>query len=424
MKRDQLPDDLRNYTGGPQALRVAASEIQARMGKLNRENPGGRWTPEHQVEWDRDLLRLDEIHTAIRNIAGEQELFGGGSRRGAASPEIWTTPEGRQIRVLGAQERLADLNDGAPRVSFGLGQYIRAMVSGTQNPDIRAALSEGTDSAGGFTVPITLLRDLIDRMRARMVCIRAGARTVPLDALQTNIARLATDATATWRNENAAINESDPTFERVQFIARSLAVLVKVSRELLDDSANLDEALPRALADALAVELDRVCLMGSGTAPEPRGIFNQTGIGSVSMGTNGAALTGYGKVLDTLLELVQDNAETATGMVMAPRTWRTIEGFVDTTNQPLMPPRAVAEVPQFVTNSIPINQTQGSASNASPIIVGNFADLLMGVRQDVRVEVLRERYAEVHQYAFVCHLRADVAVSHPESFAKLIGIIP
>ena len=38
--------------------------------------------------------------------------------------------------------------------------------------------------------------------------------------------------------------------------------------------------------------------------------------------------------------------------------------------------------------------------------------------------LLRERFAENMQYGFLAHLRMDVAVAHPESFCKLIGIIP
>ena len=42
----------------------------------------------------------------------------------------------------------------------------------------------------------------------------------------------------------------------------------------------------------------------------------------------------------------------------------------------------------------------------------------------MRIEVLRERYADNLQYGFLAYLRADVAVTHAASFGKLIGIIP
>ena len=124
------------------------------------------------------------------------------------------------------------------------GRFLRAMVLGATNDLERRALAGGTDSAGGFTVPTVLSAELIDLMRAASVASRAGARTVPLTSDLNVVARLATDPTPAWRQENAAITEADPTFDAVTFTPQSLAVLVKVSRELLEDSINLETELP------------------------------------------------------------------------------------------------------------------------------------------------------------------------------------
>jgi HK97 family phage major capsid protein len=340
---------------------------------------------------------------------------------------VWRTADGKPVYVLANTERVADLPDTDSRAGrdFGFGEYVRAMVTGSTNPDIRAALSEGTDSAGGYTVPVHLLRELIDRMRSKTVCIKAGARTVPLDTMTTKIARLASDPAAAWRNENAAVAESDPTFEAVVFQARSLAVLVKVSREVLEDSVNINDALMNAFAGAMAGELDRVALFGTGVAPQPLGVFNTTNVGSVSMGTNGAQLTNWDKVIDLVYEMESDNSESPTGMVMHPRTRQTIAKLKDTTNQPLAIPPVLTSIPQLVTTSVPITQVQGtSGSVCSTIVMGDFKQLMFGVRQELRVDIARDRFIENLQYAFVAHLRADIAVAHPESFAKLIGILP
>ena len=82
---------------------------------------------------------------------------------------------------------------------------------------------------------------------------------------------------------------------------------MKISRELLEDSINIGDILTGALANALALELDRVALLGSGTAPEPRGIFNTSGILSQSQGDNGAALTGFGPLV-TMSDVPRDVA--------------------------------------------------------------------------------------------------------------------
>lgn len=333
---------------------------------------------------------------------------------------------GDQLQVLAPKDRFMGLSDAGrdgPQ-TFGFGDFVKAAVSGTERPEIRAALSEGTDSAGGYAVPTHLLRQLIDAMRAQTVVIQAGALTVPLETQRTSIARLATDPTAGWRNEAAAVAESDPTFELVTFNARSLAVLVKISRELLDDSVNINAALTQAFAGSMAVEIDRVAMFGSGVAPQPLGLFGTTGVASVSMGTNGAQLTNYGKVLDTLLELRNNNSTGPTSLVMAPRTWRTIAGFADTTGQPLRPPADIEGIPRLVSTTVPVAQTQGSATTASCIVAGDFSQLLIGIRSELRIEILRELYAATHQYAFVAHLRMDVQLARPKAFSILKGVLP
>jgi HK97 family phage major capsid protein len=379
-----------------------------------------------QMEEAECYLRFSEETSRLAGLADRQltlnEIAAEHSRGG--NDKQFRNSAGKTLQVLGKSDSFADTVQYDGRSDFGFGEYVAAMVRGSGREDIRNALSEGTDSAGGYTVPKRLMGQLIDRMRARTVCVQAGALTVPLETQTTTIARVASDPTAAWRLESGAINVADPTFEAVTFTARSLSVLVKVSRELLDDSANIDQALMAAFAGSLAVEVDRVCLVGTGTAPEPRGIFNTTNVNSVSMGTNGAQLTSYGKQLDCLYELQLDNAPAPTAQVMHPRTWRTIQGFADTTNQPLQQPPGLVGLPQMVTTSIPITQTQGTANNASSIIVGDFSQLLIGVREELRIEVLRELFAGTGEYAFVAHLRMDVAVAHPEAFCKLVGVTP
>jgi HK97 family phage major capsid protein len=102
-------------------------------------------------------------------------------------------------------------------------------------------LAEGSDSTGGISVPDIVLARFVDKLRAAMVCIQAGAMTTPLVSDKTTLARTASDPVAGWRSENAAVDVSEPTFEGVVLIPRSLTVLVKVSRELVEDSLNIEQ---------------------------------------------------------------------------------------------------------------------------------------------------------------------------------------
>jgi HK97 family phage major capsid protein len=141
----------------------------------------------------------------------------------------------------------------------------------------------------------------------------------------------------------------------------------------------------------------------------------------ISMGTNGGALSSYAKILDGV-QAVEDANASVNALVMAPRTARTINGFLDTTTQPLRRPDNLVNIPFHSTTAVPVNMTRGSGSALSSIYMGDFSRLWFGIRTELRVEVLREAFAGNLQYGFLAYLRADVQASHESAFAVVRGI--
>lgn len=328
--------------------------------------------------------------------------------------------EETECRMLKPEQRMADLVEERDEHRIGAGAYLRAMVLGAKSEAEKRALAEGTDSAGGYTVPDILSSRLIDLMRSNNVAIQAGAMTVPLTSDTTHIARLLTDPTPAWRAENASIGESDPTFGRVVFEPKSLAVIVRVSRELLEDSLNIETALPQILAASMAQELDRVVFLGLGSSNEPSGLDTLADVQELA---HDAAITSYSPLLTARRNLMRENASGITAHVMHPDTEAVFGGLVDTTNQPLNYP-AVLDRPNpmrwLTTTQLPTDL--GGGSNETTIYAGDFTQLAVGVRNDLRVEILRERYADQHQYGFVCHMRADVAAIQPKALLRITGV--
>lgn len=332
----------------------------------------------------------------------------------------WSDDKGNPIRVLRNTDRYSEERASGP----ALGDTVRAMITGARNDAERRALSEGTNSAGGFTVPTPLATEFIDRLRAQSVAIRAGAMTVPMTSQTLAMARLETDPTIGWRAENAALANGDPTFGRVVLTAKSLAGIVKISRELLMDTANAGVMIEQALAATMALEIDRAAIFGDGSSNSPTGITGTSGINEVSMGTNGAALTDHDKLLDALYEMLVDNAGMPTAAIMHPRTAIALAKLKDGNNLPLVYPDMLRNLPSLMTTAAPINETQGTATNASSIVFGNFAHLFIGVRESITIQVLDQLYAEDGQIALAVHARADVQLAHKASFCRLKGIIP
>jgi HK97 family phage major capsid protein len=426
VKASKATVDLLAETSGEDEARKASAAHDVLMasldfidGEMDRRKAHGQTEPLTPAQRG---VPISEGGTVFHDEDGRREFV----PEGRSAPKVeWRDNRGNPIRVYAPNERIAERTTGRNAV----GELAKAMIFGAKNADLseseRRALSEGTDSAGGYTVPTMLASEFIDKLRAKLVVFQAGASTVPMTSDNLAIARVTGDPTVAWTAENAEITASDPTFDAVTLAPKKLTCLVKVSRELLEDSVNISAALEGAIIGAMSVELDRACLFGSGSGSEPTGLFNISGINSVSMGTNGATPSSYDDLIDLLYEVQLDNGADPKSFIMHPRTNRTYAKMKDGNGNPLTEPKMTAEVRRLLTTAVPITQTQGTATGVcSTVLTGDFSKMLVGIRVGLELRMLNERYAEFDQVGFIARLRADVAVENPVHFAKLIGIKP
>jgi HK97 family phage major capsid protein len=401
-----------------------------------------------QTNDENELRSRDEAHTAMMALvdAIDDEIDGrqGGNdaekrakmrplrdTRGAASaisepgqPDYETTDEPQQTFALRSRQRFSDFvlerNPNAEYRGLSVGRYLRAMVTGAKSDLERRSLMEGTDSAGGYTVPEVLSARLIDRMREASVVMRLGAQTVPLTSQKNYIAKVSGEPSPGWREEGAPVVVGGASFERVEFTARSLAVIVKITRELMEDSINLEDALPKLIATCMAAEVDRVALFGSGQGVEPKGVSSFTGL-TPSGATSPATLSNYRPFIQARTALRMANSD-VTAYVLSPRDEGNLALLTDSTGQPLNIPPAIAKTPMLTTNKVPTNL--GADGDESIILAGEWSKLMIGVRSELQIELLKEVFAGTLQYAFIAHLRMDVACEHEAAFTKISGVTP
>jgi HK97 family phage major capsid protein len=315
--------------------------------------------------------------------------------------------------------------------SMRFGAIVRALALGDRRhlSDLeQRALEEGTGSAGGYTVPEVLGAGFIDRVRNQMAVMRAGAVTVPMSSDVLHLARLAqpgaytatspAGSAANWKLENNSIDEASLDLERVTFTARTLPILIKLSVELSEDSSNIDAIIEREMASALALELDRASLLGSGTAPEPKGIRYQSGVTVSSLGTHP---TDYDFLIDAIGDVWAGNHEPNARLYNSQLATK-IAKFKSTVDaQPLRVPDVVAAVPAFRTNQIPM---AGTSPDMTSVFLGDFRELMVGMRTSFRLEVSRvagDSFDKL-QIAVRAYLRADIQLSHPEAFVVLTNV--
>ncbi len=295
---------------------------------------------------------------------------------------------------------------------------------------LRRDLVVGTATAGGHNVATDLLAaDFITLLRNAMVVMGLGTRM--LTGLQGSVAipRHTGAATAYWVSESGAPTESQQAFDQVTMQPRTVGAFTDISRKLLlQSSIDVESFVRQDLASVLGQEIQRVAINGSGSAPEPRGILNVVGIGSIAGGTNGLAPT-WAHMVGLETEVAIDNADVGS---LAYLTNAKVRGKLKTTykdagsglavyadgNTPLNGYQAA------VTNAVPSNLTKGTSSGVcSAIIMGNFADLIIGMWGGL--DLMADPYtgSTSGTVRIVALQDVDVAVRHAESFAAMVDAL-
>jgi len=300
-----------------------------------------------------------------------------------------------------------------------------------QKRDILTGTATNTAKGGNLVATDLLAGSFIDVLRAKMVTAQLGATY--LTGLQGNVAipKKTGPSTAAWVAENAAPAESTnfPSFGQVTLSPKTLAGYVDFSRRLmLQSSLDIETLIRNDLASTIAVAMDNAAISGSGTN-RPTGVLNTSGIGSVTLGTNGLAPT-WQMVVDLVREVEIDNVDaTSAGFLTnaqvksrLARTARQASGVEG--NFILQPPFSdLYGYPLTVSQQVPSNLTKGSGTNLSAMIFGVWSDLLIGQWSGIDLMVDPYTGSSAATVRVTAFHDCDFAVRYPESFAECNEII-
>jgi HK97 family phage major capsid protein len=156
------------------------------------------------------------------------------------------------------------------------------------NVELRNALETGEDSEGGYLVPDEFEHTLVQGLNENGI-IRAHAHVITTSSGLHKIPVVASHGSAAWIDEEGAYTESDEVFGQVQLDAHKVGTLIKVSEELLNDSAfDLESYISSEFSRRIGDKEEEAFLVGNGTS-KPTGILNATGGGTVGVTAAGAA---------------------------------------------------------------------------------------------------------------------------------------
>ena len=175
-------------------------------------------------------------------------------------------------------------------------KFFRAVISGDS---VEAKdLSEGTNAAGGYLVPLEFQAEVI-RVIPTYGVARKNCRIIPMGAKSKTIPSLTAGVSTYWTEEKGTKGQTTPSFGLVTLTAQKLAGICPTTEELLEDSAiDVYNLLVELFAEAFAKEEDTQLFTGDGTTIT--GIFNASGVNSVEL--SGDSITEI--TADDLLDMV------------------------------------------------------------------------------------------------------------------------
>lgn len=233
-------------------------------------------------------------------------------------------------------------------------------------------------------------------------------------------------ATLYWLAEGgAAATESDPVFAQIGLTPKMAAGIVDYSRRFFLQTSIGAEALVRAdFVRKFACGIDEVALEGGGTN-QPTGILaTGSGVTDVSMGSPNGGPPTWLKIVEFESDVAAANADMGR---LAYVTNAKVRGkcktvIIDTGSGIFIwdvrtPAAPLNGLPAFVTNAIRSNFVEGTSSNCSGMIFGNWEDLLIGLWGGLDIFVNPYFASGTGNVRIEAYQSLDVALRRTESFA-------
>jgi HK97 family phage major capsid protein len=277
-----------------------------------------------------------------------------------------------------------------------------------KQPSIYAAkastLVEGTASLGGYLVPSEFSSEVVELM-SDISKIMEISNVIPMSSWKRQIPKQLTNVTVGWVDESGTKPETNPTFGQIEQVAKVMAAVIKCSDELLRDSAiNLTKFLSELVAEAMALEIERVALIGDETgASDPfNGIYKTSGVNVVSMA--GASVS-FDDIAELIFSLNDAYAKDAT-MILSRTGLKKLIKLKDSQNNYIWQPptgdvaATIWNTPYVISSQIPNNL--GVGTDETLAIFGRFNKyLLISPRQELEVKVSQDASDSAGNSAFM-----------------------
>ena len=282
---------------------------------------------------------------------------------------------------------------------------------------IHNVLSESSDQDGGYLVPEEFEAEVVTGLDEANV-IRSIAKVITTHN-DRKIPIAVGHSAASWTDENNAYTESNPTFGQKVIDAYKLTDLIRVSVELLQDSAfPLEQYIANEFARAFGIAEEQAFCVGTGSG-QPTGIFTANGgdLGVTAAANNQITADELINLVYSLKAPYRRNAK----FLMNDATISQIRKLKDGNGVYLWQPSLQAGEPDKLLGydlyTSPYAPT--IEAGAYTVAFGDFQNYWIGDRAGRTVQRLNELYATNGQIGYVATERVDGKVILAEGIKLL-----
>ncbi len=304
----------------------------------------------------------------------------------------------------------------SPEYRSAFDSYLRNGRVGMTADEVRA-LQVGTNSEGGYLSPVVgadqaslqsmimeTVDDAVSMMDLATVVNVSGDITIPTES---------TLGTADWTAEEGAYNDSDAAFGQVTLTPHKATTMLKVSEELLADSAvDLEAYLARNFGRRFSNLLEDAFIVGNGSA-KPTGITSGATSGGTSAAAAAVSFADLMEIFYTTKEAYRKNGT----WLMNSATAKLIHAVTDDNGQFIWQPAVQAGTPDFllgrpvrISDSLP-----NVAASSKSVFFGDMSYYWIAMRQGVTLRRLDELYAGNGQVGLLASIRVDGELTLSES---------
>lgn len=242
------------------------------------------------------------------------------------------------------------------------------------------------DNLVGF-VPTEVSGEIMKDV-ARGSSVLRLSKVEPMTSDKKKFSIMTEGAGAYWVGETERIQTSTASWIFPEMEAKKLAVIIPVTREKLNDSTiNVFEEIKPTIAEAFYNAIDAACLFGT-NSPFAKSIFGVAdGAGNkIALETNG-----IGKLdldVSDVMALVEEEGHDINGFVGHYGLKNSLRKLRDANGNALFVPGVGQS--ELYSNPIEFSRNGAFDKAKAELIAGNFNYSLVGIRENIEYEILKE----------------------------------